>query len=304
MIKVFAIIVTYNGLTWIDKCISSLYASTLPLEILVIDNASTDLTVENIEKKFPKVCIIRQDLNHGFGQANNIGLRKAYDMGADYVFLLNQDAWIESNTIENLVKIAEENKTFGILSPIHLNGSGSALDYNFSKYISPEKCKNLYSDIYTGNIKKTPYEALFVNAAAWLISRNCLATVGGFNPLFFHYGEDDNYVHRLNFHGFKLGVVATTRIFHDRENQEISTYFADNEKILTRYLLIKYCNPLENEPISAVNTQIIKEVTKALFTCDIRLLQTAYQKCKIITALKRKITEVRKMTMKPFPTFL
>lgn len=212
--KVFVIVVTFNGLKWIEKCFGSLVASSIPLQILAIDNASSDDTVSQIRNQFPEVEIIETGSNLGFGKANNIGLKKALDENADYVFLLNQDAWIETGTIEKLLIIAKEHKEFGILSSFHLLPDGRGLEWYFSTYISPENCPGLYSDMYSGKMKSF-YKCDFINAAAWLISKECLKSVGGFDPLFFHYGEDEDYCQRLLYKQMELAVVPEAKIFHD-----------------------------------------------------------------------------------------
>ncbi|MGF1669246.1 MAG: glycosyltransferase family 2 protein [Balneolaceae bacterium] len=240
--RVFVIVVTYNGKKWIDKCFGSLRLSELPLHVIVVDNASTDGTQDVIKSKYPEIDIIQSKKNLGFGGGNNLGIKKAYEKGADYVFLLNQDAWIESGSIKKLVEMHKKNPEYLIISPMQLTGSGNKLEYGFSNYVAPDKCPNFLSDCYMGNLKDQIYEADFVNAAAWLISRTCIKTVGGFNPVFFHYGEDDNYVQRVKFHGFKLGVYPFAKIFHDVEHREEPPRNR-GKKLKEQMLLIKYSNP-------------------------------------------------------------
>jgi GT2 family glycosyltransferase len=242
-LNIYVVIVTYNPKKWIDFCFNSLRNSTISIKTIVIDNASTDGSSEIIKESFPEIDFIQSDENLGFGKANNIGIKKAYDNNADYVFLLNQDAWINNNSIEELVKIAESSQTYGILSPIHLNGTGNALDYNFSKYIIPPKCMNIYSDIYLNKTEKTIYDVNFINAAAWLISRKCIETVGGFSPSFFHYGEDDNYCERVLFHNLKIGVYPNSEIYHDREQRVNNNYFSDEKIFYKRNIVFKLSNP-------------------------------------------------------------
>ena len=136
MCKIITIIVTYNGCIWIDKCIGSLKKSSIQNQIIVIDNFSTDQTINYIKENYPDVLIIQNKNNLGFGKANNIGLNYAIEENADYIFLLNQDAWVEPDTIKYLVEFQKMNKEFGIVSPIHLNGKGSELDKNFSTCIT------------------------------------------------------------------------------------------------------------------------------------------------------------------------
>ncbi len=118
--KVFVIVVTHKGKEWYDRCFLSLRESVLPVQTVVIDNASGDGSAGYIKENYPEIHIIESDKNLGFGAANNIGMRYAIDHGCDYCFLLNQDAWIESDTIAGLVNIAQANPEYGILSPVHL----------------------------------------------------------------------------------------------------------------------------------------------------------------------------------------
>jgi len=244
MPKVFSIIVTYNAEknNWLYKCIDSLISSELKTAIIIVDNFSTDSTCEIIKKRYPSVFLIENKQNLGFGKANNVGIKKAYELGADYFFLLNQDAWIENETILKLVKIAKQNPEFGILTPMHLNGKGNALDYNFSYYLSVNFCKNIFSDIYMRNFEDKIYSLKFVNAACWLISKGCIETVGGFSPTFFHYGEDVNYCHRLLYHGYEIGVVPDARVYHDREERPSSVFF-DNSLKYKRKIVLFLSNP-------------------------------------------------------------
>jgi len=215
--KIEIIIVTYNGMQWIDKCLKSVLKSSIHVEIIIIDNCSTDGTLEFIKKEFPEVIIIKNNENLGFGKANNLGMSYAMEQNCDFVFLVNQDVYIEHNTIENLMLQCIIDKSYGVLSPIHLNGDGTNFDKNFSTYMNYDKSKYFYYDMYRGDAKKI-YETLFVNAAAWFIPISTLKKIGGFDPIFFHYGEDDNYVQRLKYHNLKIGVVSDSIIYHDREN--------------------------------------------------------------------------------------
>lgn len=225
--NVFVIIVTYNPKQWIEKCFSSLRESDILVKTVVIDNGSTDGSQEIIKQRFPEVDFYQSNNNHGFGFANNLGIKIAYDQNADYVFLLNQDAWVEPNTISLLAHKMQEDSSYGVLSPMHLNGQGDALDLNFSNCIPPLGCPELLSNIYLNKNLDKIYECLFVNAAAWLVSRKCIELVGGFSPAFFHYGEDLNYVNRMHFYKIKLGVYPLTKIYHDRKQRKISNYFND-----------------------------------------------------------------------------
>jgi len=214
MNKIIAIIVTYNGMRWIKKCLSNIQESSVYCRILIIDNNSTDKTIDFIKSKYPTINIVENSSNIGFGQANNIGIKHALKGKADYVVLINQDVYIEKNTIKSLVKVHQSNHNYGILSPIHLNGRGVDLDHNFVNY-TQYNTFNEIREIYKNNNKII--ETKFVNAAMWLIPIDCVKIIGGFDSLFFHYGEDRDYCNRVTYHGFKIGVVPLCTIKHDRE---------------------------------------------------------------------------------------
>lgn len=228
---------------WIKKCFDSVLSSSIPVNIVAVDNNSADESVKYIRESYPAVHLIENNENKGFGGANNQGLKYALDQNTEYFFLLNQDAWVEHNTIEELVKHTRQNTDYGIVSPMHYNGKGNALDYMFSRYIAPERCKNIYSDFVVQNVNNTIYESGFICAAAWLITKKTMEVVGGFSPTFYHYGEDDNYVQRLLYKGLKIGVLPTVKIYHDRENrpsQPVNDY-------KPKELALKFSSPNRNK---------------------------------------------------------
>ena len=214
--SVYTIIVTYNGIQWIAKCLNSVINSTYKVNAIVIDNASIDDTVSCIECHFPEVMLVKLKKNLGFGAANNVGMRMALAQNADYVFLLNQDAWVEPDTIGALISVHLQHPALGIVSPLHLNGKGSDLDLYFRQYLTRSNRE--------GFLKDALIHTEFVNAAAWLISIDCLKAIGGFASVFFHYGEDDNYAQRVIYRRFKIGIYTQAKIYHDREDRILNNH--------------------------------------------------------------------------------
>lgn len=214
--KIFVIIVSYKGHRWYDRCFTSLRDSDTPLQTVVIDNASNDGTIEYIRAHFPEIHLIESKENLGFGRANNLGMRYALDNGADYVFLLNQDAWIEPNTIGELVRIAEKYPEYGILSPVQVNKEKSKVLDGVIDFLSypTHTCYELFNDLLLGT-KKEIYSVREMNAAAWLLPRKTLEIVGGFDPIFLHYGEDWNYMSRVLYHNMKIGLLPDVLVVHD-----------------------------------------------------------------------------------------
>ena len=215
--KVYIIIVTYNGMLWIDSCLQSLRESNLHVKTIIVDNCSADETVVHIANEYKEVTLIPLKNNVGFGQANNIGIRKAYDEGAEYVYLLNQDAWLMTNTIEQLVEIMKNDPKIGITSPMQMDASMKKVDKLFLKDIltSAETTQEMLSGFITGDLKNN-YGLWYFPAAHWMLSRRCIEEVGLFSPAFFHYGEDNNYIERVHFHGLKTAVAPNVYAVHDR----------------------------------------------------------------------------------------
>lgn len=235
MKTIYVVIVTYNGLRWVDACFGSLRNSSVPLRTVVVDNASTDGTAERIAERFPEVHLIRSVENLGFGRANNLGIRYARERDADYFLLLNQDAWLFPDTVVRL--LAAEDPACGILSPVHLDGTGEKMDRAFRKYVFGKEATP--SDGELLEAFTTPRDVQFVNAAAWLLPRRTIETVGGFDPIFAHYGEDDNYCHRVLHHALTIRVVPDAAICHDRQDTKKPLQTA----WVGRYLLMTYADP-------------------------------------------------------------
>ena len=218
--SVFVIVVTFKGKQWYDRCFTSLRESTIPVQTVVVDNASNDGTVEYIREHYPEIYLIESKENLGFGRANNIGMRYALDHSCDYVFLLNQDAWVETDTFEKLIDIHSNHPEYGILSPMHLNAEKTGVEKALISFLDDLHItdRSLFEDLYFGRTKAV-YNTKYVNAAAWLLPRKTLEIVGGFDPIFSHYGEDGNYMNRVLFHKMKIGICPSCIAVHDTERR-------------------------------------------------------------------------------------
>lgn len=260
--KVIAIMVTYNGMKWYDKSISSLETSDFPIQTIIVDNASSDGTIEYIKNKYPNIQIIELQSNLGFAKASNIGIKYALEICADYVFLINQDAWIEIFTIEKLLNVFITESDTGIVSPIHLNGNNTMFDYGFENYLDHRNTPNFISDLYYGRLK-TNYRTNSVNAAAWLVSRKCIEKIGGFDTsLFFHYGEDSNYCQRVRYHNFSIYINTEAIIYHGRDYNDGKwpDIYNKQSDILTRK--IYYADPFLHDEIISNQIHSLKRSYK------------------------------------------
>ena len=195
MKKVLVIVVTHNGMHWLDRCMGSVYADA---DLYVWDNDSTDGSADFVRQNYPNAKLIRSAENLGFSIPNNKGMQYALDKGYDYVYLLNQDAWLEAGALEKLVAFADAHPEFGLLSPLQMTDGYLSLDKNFRKYYKKK-------------------DITFIMAAHWLVPTAVIRRVGLFNEdLFPLWGQDDDWCHRLDFCGLKIGVVPEARAVHDR----------------------------------------------------------------------------------------
>ena len=238
MNRILTIVVTYNGMRWADRCFGSLSMSGVPTDVIAIDNGSTDGTPEYISENFPQVKIVATGENHGFGRANNIGLRYALEHGYEYVYLLNQDAWIFPDTFGTLIEAMEADRSYGIMSPMQMAACIDRPDPRFERWCPKAALRDVDSRFRKGKV----YGVKFVMAAHWMISRECLENVGGFSPAFTHYGEDDNLVHRAIYKGYRIGIHSGTKAVHDREMRPMSKQASMRLKCVAS--VVKLSNPL------------------------------------------------------------
>lgn len=256
--EITVIIVTWNGMKWLQNCFDAIKKSTYPVDTIVIDNGSTDSTVSFIKNNYPEVRLVESGKNLGFGQANNVGMRYALEQKADYVYLLNQDAYIYPDMFEKMIEVAEkeENFQYAIFSPLHVHGDKKTLDSQFKDYIK-DISASIVED-YSLNEIKDVYPVDCVPAAGWLIPIKTLKTIGGFDPIFFHYGEDHHYAQRVKYHGYKIGLIPNAMMIHDREtfgNVEVANKGAITRSIKTDILL----------NLNLTRKDIIRKLTKLIF---------------------------------------
>ena len=296
MNKVYCIIVSYKAMSWIERCLSSINGQA---EVIMVDNNSKDETISFVKSNFPNVLIFPQNNNLGFGKANNLGISEAIKLDASHVFLMNQDVYI---AITKLVEFNTKNTEYGILSPLHYNGKGTGLDFQFNKYLTTS---HSYSSRFLEKESKLKVlDVLFVNAAAWLISKDSLSIIGGFDPLFFHYGEDENYCQRARFHGIKIGIANFAFIKHDREERSPNTKVEFSEKYFTAYkkfIGLKYANiniPFSKTTYKEEYTKAIKNIAKSLLKLNLIHVRGYYKKLSLAKKIEIEILTSRSTNVK------
>ncbi|MDR2236273.1 MAG: glycosyltransferase family 2 protein [Chryseobacterium sp.] len=262
MPPIHVIIVTYNAMKWAERCFTSLRNSSVPVKCVVIDNGSTDGTQEYIRKNFPEVDFTQSETNLGFGKANNIGIEKAYQAGAEFFYLMNQDAWVYEHSMVEMLKVYNnhpQKEEIGIISPMHLDGSEKQLDIFFERYLARNTPVNrIFSDVFISSLHDD-YEVDFVNAAHWLLPKKTIEEIGGFNPYFFHYSEDYEYVQRVIYFHKKILIAAKSHVVHDGKQTFTKTSHINAQRVQREQ---RYLNPALQFNKKILNRDFIPSLIK------------------------------------------
>lgn len=213
--NVFAVIVTFNGATWIRGALQSLRDGSHACTAIVVDNASGDDTCAIVRREFPQAVLIESGANLGFGRGNNLGIEYALRAGADAVFLLNQDAYATPDALGRLVGFLSQAPDFDIVSPLHCSPDLTRVDPTTQNGYLQRHAPGYLSDTCLGRTQ-AHYPIRGINAAAWLLRADVFRRVGGFDPLYFMYGEDDDLIERFAHHGVRTALLPAARIVHLR----------------------------------------------------------------------------------------
>jgi GT2 family glycosyltransferase len=237
MKKVAVVVLNWNG--WRDTlaCVTSLYdLNYLNFDLIVVDNGSTDGSQGHIEACFHGLKVLQTGSNLGFGGGCNAGIRQALERGADYVWLINNDATVDPNALTELVRLADEQTLVGAV--------GSVL-YETDKPKQIQLWGGGKVHLWTGFSlhQKSPAQLDFVSGASMLLRREALEQVGLFDEqAFFMYWEDSDLGFRLRQSGWQLAVAETSCVWHKlsaslgKGSGQLDTYFTQSGvRFLRRY---------------------------------------------------------------------
>jgi len=230
--SVFLVILIWNHLEDTIECLDSVFHSEYRnIQVIIIDNASTDSSVAVIHEKFPQVKIIENKENLGYAEGNNVGIRYALKHEADYVFVLNNDIVIQCNTISSLVNILENNPQAAAVSPISYF------------YYEPEKVYfaggYIHENGKVGHVTKTistePYPTEWLNGCALLMRSALLRKIGLFESSYFLLFEDVDWSSRARKQGYCLLINPKNVILH-----KASISFNEQKSYLKYYYIRNY----------------------------------------------------------------
>ncbi len=213
LLRASVIIVNHNGGDELRRCLASVVsAAPAGSEVIVVDNASTDLSAEAVERDFPPVRLIRSRTNLGFGGGNNLGANLAQ---GNYLAFLNPDTTVEAGWLETLVRVLECVPRAGLVTP-------KILQMDAPERISACGNNMHFTGLTLGRGMGSSREeygqverVTAVSGAAFCVRSDVFRTLGGFDAAFFMYMEDADLSLRTRLAGYECLYVPTSVVFHD-----------------------------------------------------------------------------------------
>ncbi len=216
-VKISVVIVSYNSEDFIEKCVNSVLKN-LPKdgEVIVVDNASTDGTLERVKGLESRVKVIEGKENLGFSKANNIGVKESR---GQYLFFLNPDTELTEPIFEKLINFYESSPDCGLVGPKLIMADGKVQPSvsrlpsvwgAFKEYVL--RIKNSYTEYAPESTSPLEIERLY--GAALLIKRDLFEKIKGFNEKYFLYYEDADFCRKIKNIGKKIYYYPNVSINH------------------------------------------------------------------------------------------
>ena len=231
---VYVLTLNWNGKQWLGDCLSSVLAMDYPnFEVAVVDNGSTDGSVEFVRERFPNVHVVENGSNLGYARGFNAGLAYAYACGADFFLIMNNDTVIDCGALRALVATAQSQPRAGFVSgkvywhdrpsvlqtvgktehPIYWSGPDVGAD--------EEDCGQY------DKVEERPFmDDIFV-----LVPRQLYEEIGGYDPQLFLQGEEFDWQARAKERGWRLYYAPDAKLWHygsrsmGGQGSPISEYF-------------------------------------------------------------------------------
>jgi len=208
------VIVTWNRKKQITKCLDSVKKIIYPsLEVIVVDNNSTDGTAEEIEQNFPEVILVKNEENLMAAGGRNMGIRQAK---GDFIFFLDSDNVVDKNVVCELVRVISQNTKIGVVGPkmyyyrdpnrIWFAGAEINLLTSKTTYIG-------HNETDRGQYNQIRETGHFPNA--FLVRKDVIEKIGDFDEQYFIMYEESDFCLRANKAGFSVLYVPTAKVWHD-----------------------------------------------------------------------------------------
>jgi GT2 family glycosyltransferase len=212
---VACVVLNWNGAEDTLRCVESLLASrNVRLDVVIVDNGSTDDSVKELGERFPNVALLRQANNVGVAQGFNIGLEWATGRGVPFVFFLNNDATVEHDCVSILLGVFDGDALAGICSPRIIDGTRAG------RMWSDGGGQNAFRDpVHVGMFQPIrrgaePRPEVFATGCAMMVRASVFAAVGRFDERFFAYSEDVDFCVRARREGWSIFHVPKALATH------------------------------------------------------------------------------------------
>lgn len=241
--RVVIIILTFNSASHIRECLASLAMLDYPnFEVVVVDNASTDDTVKLAQTDTPAPKVLANEMNLGYAEGNNVGLRYALSANADYALVLNDDVIVARDFLTQLVRAAQADPHAALLGPIIYHHSTPAVIQSaggaLGNWTFPHRGIN---EPERGQFNRVE-SVVWLSGCAILARCGALERIGLFDPDYFMYWEDVDWCLRAQEHGYNVLFVPQAKLWHKgvqvayEPSPRVAYYMARNEL----YLLAKH----------------------------------------------------------------
>lgn len=221
---VYAVVLNWNNYRDTRDCIESLLnSSLLRTQIVLVDNGSTDGSIERLEKDYvgdTRVHVIRNKANYGFARGVNVGIGYALSQGAEFVFLINNDAIVDQSCVQMLIASVEHNNDAGIVGPrIFYYADPKRIWHGGGHFrLLKSDVVNCEKNKLVTQCSEETREVGFITGCAMLIKRDVLEKIGVLDEDYLFYGEDVDFCLRARKAGFKLLYVPKAKAWHKIEN--------------------------------------------------------------------------------------
>ncbi len=217
MRKVTAIVVNWNAREDTRECLASLARSShRELDTILMDNASSDGSVEYLRGLFPDVTLVSNSSNEGFARASNAGMKLALDRGADYVFLFNNDAVADERAVERLVAAMEESTEVGLAGPKIFYFSKKDVIWSAGGEVSFWKGMTRHLGIRRQDSPEFSRrrDVDYLTGCALMARRELVERVGMLDTSYRMYGEDADWCLRARRAGYRVEYVPDALAWH------------------------------------------------------------------------------------------
>jgi GT2 family glycosyltransferase len=238
--KIGILVLNQNGQQWLPTIYHSIREQSYPqVKMYLVDNASTDASVEWTQKEYPKVTILRMPSNLGYCMAYNLAMKQAFADQCDWVIWANNDVKLEAGCLAALVEAVQSDARIGVAGPAFLSWEKDEPNYyivgNYPEAIPAME-----------NRSPKPMDVEWVEGSFLMLSQRCIKAVGPLDPYLYFYWEEADFCRRARYQGWRVVLVpkALARHYAGGWSSGNKENLTEADQLKTRnYYIYKLANP-------------------------------------------------------------